>query len=102
VNDNLASHLIARNGHEAHLPGAAAQSRTPEQEIQHLKATIADLKRDLEMERAKLNRATEGARVLDDRVWELQQLVHKMNRTLGQRILDAWHDLRQVCAEFVR
>jgi hypothetical protein len=100
VNDNPASYLIACNGHDLHLPGA--EPGTSEQEIQHLKATIASLKSDLETERAKLYRATEGARLLDDRVWELQQLVHKMNRTLGQRILDAWRDLRQVCAEFVR
>jgi capsule polysaccharide export protein KpsE/RkpR len=102
VNDNPASYLIARNGHEAHLPRAGAESGSSEQEIQHLKATIAGLKSDLETERAKLYRATEGARLLDDRVWELQQLLHKMNRPLGQRILDAWRDLRQVCAEFVR
>ena len=102
MNDNPASHLIACNGHEAHLPGAGPEAGTPEQEIQHLKATIAGLKQELETERAKLHRATEGARLLDDRVWELQQLLHKMNRPLGQRILDAWRDLRQVCAEFVR
>jgi hypothetical protein len=102
VNDNPASLLIARNGHEAHLPGVGSESGIPEQEIQHLKATIAGLQSDLETERAKLYRATEGARLLDDRVWELQELLHKMNRSLGQRILDAWHALRQVCVEFVR
>jgi len=102
VNDNPASHLIARNGHDLHLPAAGSESATPEQEIEHLKATIAGLKQALEAERTKLYRATEGARLLDDRVWELQQLVHKMNRTFGQRIFDAWRDLRQVCAEFVR
>jgi len=106
VNDKQASYTSARNGHDLHYPGVGPvvgpEFGTPEQEIQHLKATIAGLTRDLEAERAKLSRATEGARLLDDRVWELQQLLHKMNRSIGTRILDALRDLRQVCAEFVR
>lgn len=102
MNDKLASDPSARNGHDAHHPEVGSEFGTPEQEIQHLKLTIAGLTRDLEAERAKLFRATEGARLLDDRVWELQQVLHKMNRPLGTRILDALRDLRQVCIEFVR
>jgi phage-related protein len=101
VDDNLASYPIARNGHDLHLP-AAGEVGTPEQQIARLKATIAGLQQDLETERAKLCRATEGARFLDDRVWELQHLLHKSNRSLVQRVLDAWRDLRQMCVEFVK
>ena len=102
MNDNLASHSIARNGHQVQHSRVGPEFDTAQQEIQYLKATITGLNRDLETERAKLSRATEGARLLDDRVWELQQLLHKMNRSLGRRILDALHDLRQVCVAFVR
>ena len=102
MNDKQASDPIAPNGHDPHYPAVGSEFATPEQEIQHLKMTIAGLTSDLEAERAKLFRANEGARLLDDRVWELQQLLHKMNRPLGTRILDAWRDLRRVCVEFVR
>jgi hypothetical protein len=99
VNDKQASHPIARNGHDLHYPVVGPEFGTPEQEIQHLKMTIAGLTADLEAERAKLLRATEGARYLDDRVWELQQLLHKMNRSIGTRILDALRALREVCVD---
>ena len=99
MNDKQASYPIARNGHDLHYPEVGSEFGTPEQEIQHLKMTIAGLTRDLEAERAKLFRANEGARLLDDRVWELQQLVHKMNRSIGTRILDALRDLREVCVD---
>ena len=99
MNDKQASYTSARNGHDLHYPGVGPEFGTPEQEIEHLKATIAGLTRDLEAERAKLLRATAGARLLDDRVWELQQLVHKMNRSLRTRILDALRALREVCVD---
>jgi hypothetical protein len=97
VNDKQASHPIARTGHDLHYPGVEFIS--PQQEIEHLKLTVARLTRDLEVERARLLRATEGARLLDDRVWELQQLLHKMNRSLGRRILDALRAVREVCVD---
>ena len=99
MNDKQASYPSARNGHDPHYPAVGSEFATPEQEIQHLKSTIAGLTRGLEAERAKLARATEGARLLDDRVWELQQLVRKMNRPLGTRILDTLRALREVCVE---
>ena len=102
MNDKQASYLITRNGHDPHYPALGPEFGTPEQEIQHLKTTIAALTRELESERAKLSRATEGARLLDNRVWELQELLRKTNRSLSQRVLDALRDLRQMCAEFVR
>jgi hypothetical protein len=102
VNDKQASHPIARNSHDFSYPGAGVEFISPQHEIEHLKLTIADLQKDLEGERAKLRRANEGARQLDDRVWELQALLHKMNRSLGERIMDALRALRQVCTEFVR
>jgi hypothetical protein len=99
VNDKQASHASARNGHELHFPVVEPEFDTPEQEIEHLRMTVARLTQDLETEHAKLVRATEGARLLDDRVWELQQLVHKMNRSLGTRILDTLRALREVCVD---
>lgn len=99
MNDKQASYTSARNGHDLHHPMAGPEFGTPEQEIQHLKMIIAGLTKDLEAERAKLSRATEGARLLDDRVWELQQLLHKMNRSIGTRILDALRALREVCVD---
>ena len=99
MNDKQASYTSARNGHDLHYPVVGPEFGTPEQEIQHLKMTIAGLTRDLEAERAKLVRATEGARLLDDRVWELQQLLQKMNRSIGTRILDALRALREVCVD---
>ena len=102
MNDKQASYANAPNGHDLHYSRVGPAFDTPEQEIQHLNTTIAGLTSDLEAERAKLFRANEGARLLDDRVWELQQLLHKMNRPLSTRILDAWRDLRRVCVEFVR
>jgi capsule polysaccharide export protein KpsE/RkpR len=102
LNDKQASYQIARNGHDRPYPTVLSNAGTQDSEIQQLKATIAALTRDLDAERAKLVRATEGARLLDDRVWELQELLHKMNRTLSQRVAAAFRDLRQVCAEFVR
>lgn len=99
MNDKQASHTSARNGHDLHHPVVGPRFGTPEQEIQHLKLTIAGLTRDLEAERAKLARANEGARMLDDRVWELQQLMHKMNRSFATRIRDALRALREVCVD---
>jgi hypothetical protein len=96
VNDKQASYMSARNGHDLHYPMVGPEFHTPEQEIQHLKLTIAGLTKELEAERAKLHRAIEGARFLDDRVWELQQLLHKMNRSFATRIVDALRALREL------
>lgn len=99
MNDKQASYPIARNGHDLHYPVGGPEFDTPQREIEHLRMTIANLTRELDAERAKLLRATEGARYLDDRVWELQQLLHKMNRSLGTRILDALRAVREVCVD---
>jgi len=89
----------APTGHNLRDQDAAQMFGTPEEEISHLKMTIAHLSRELEVERVRHRRTTDGARLLDDCVWDLQRRLEKARRPLLVRWLAAAFDLTEASRE---
>jgi hypothetical protein len=90
-----ADYLGAPNGHNLRDQDAAQMFGTPEEEISHLKMTIAHLSKELEVERIRHRRTTDGARLLDDCVWDLQRRLEKARRPFFLRWLAAAFDLTE-------
>src|SRR5262249_45670381 len=91
--------LGAPNGHNLRDREAAQMFGTPEEEISHLKMTIAYLSKELEVERIRHRRTSDGARLLDDCVWDLQRRLEKANRPFFLRWPDAALDLARSSRE---
>jgi hypothetical protein len=87
--------LATPNGHGPHGQEVAPAFGTPEEEISHLKMTIAYLSKELEVERIRHRRTSDGARLLDDCVWDLQRRLEKATRPFFLRWPDAALDLAQ-------
>jgi len=94
-----ANYLGAPNGQNLRGQDAAQMFGTTEQEISLLKMTIAHLSRELEVERSRHRRTTDGARLLDDCVWDLQRRLEKARRPFFVRWLAAGFDLTEASRE---
>jgi hypothetical protein len=94
-----ADYLGAPNGHNLRDQDAAQMFGTPEEEISHLKMTIAHLSSELEVERIRHRRTTDGARLLDDCVWDLQRRLEKARRPFFVRWLATAFDLTEASRE---
>jgi hypothetical protein len=99
LDDTQADYLGAPNGHSLRNQEAAQMFGTPEEEISHLKLTITHLSRELEVERIRHRRTTDGARLLDDCVWDLQRRLEKARRPFFLRWLAAAFDLTEAARE---
>ena len=106
LDDEQVDHLGAPNVRNQDNQGSSRRFDTPDQEMHHLKATIAHLTKELEAERVRHRRSIDGARLLDDCVWNLQQRLAKANRFFVWRWLDRALDhvqsSREIAARLVR
>ena len=106
LDDKQADHPGAPNGRNQDDQGTPPGFDTPDQEMRHLKATIAHLAQELEAERVRHRRSIDGARLLDDCVWNLQQRLAKANRFFVWRWLDMAlnhvQSSREIAARLVR
>jgi hypothetical protein len=94
-----ADYLGAPNGHNLRDQDAALMFSTLEEEISHLKMAVAHLSKELEVERIRHRRTTDGARLLDDCVWDLQRRLEKARRPFFLRWLGAAFDLTEASRE---
>jgi hypothetical protein len=104
--NNIQANLAAPNGHGPRGQEAARAFGTPDEEISHLKMTIAYLSKELEVERIRHRRTSDGARLLDDCVWDLQRRLEKARRPFFLRwpdaALDLAHSSRETASRLLR